>query len=390
MTHLFGYIFRQTLWPSLFFLLLLAGIVWLSQGLRMLDMVINRGQTAFTFLELTLYVLPNLLTFVLPIAVFCAVLYTLNRLYTDSEIVVMWAAGLSRWAIAAPVITLAFLVTLVGYLLNLYLMPLGYRAMKDRVYEIRADIATGLFREGAFTHPIRGLTVYVREVSSSGELKGIFVQDSRDPEAIATHMAEGGRLVRTLRGPMLIMRSGSSIRYAEEAGGEPLFIEFAEHQFLPEEFSRTTGQIARDYTERYLTELLFPDESIAWEKRNRGRLISEGHMRLATPLYNLVLPMIALVALLCGDFSRRGFALRISIAVGIAVAVRLLGVAAHSAVQDNLALAFLHYLVPVGAIAACALALSGLLPRLSWRRPGSDPPAPASPAQSSPSLQPAE
>jgi len=62
MTQFSGYIFRQTLWPTLFFLVVLTGVVWLSQGLKMLDVVINRGQTAGTFLELTMYVLPSLLT----------------------------------------------------------------------------------------------------------------------------------------------------------------------------------------------------------------------------------------------------------------------------------------------------------------------------------------
>ena len=359
MTQFFGYIFRQTLWPTLFFLLLLAGIVWLSQGLRMLDVVINRGQTAMTFLELTIYVLPSLLTYVLPISVFFAVLYTINRLYTDSEIVVMWAAGLSRWAIALPVVTLGILMTLVGFLLNLYLMPAGYRAMKDRVYEIRADIATGLFREGSFTYPISGMTVFVREVTPRGELRGIFVHDTRPKDGVATHMAEWGRLVRTRRGPMLIMENGTSIRYEDKTGSRPLFISFEQHQFLPEEFQNVSGHVPRDYNERYITELLSPDTTKAWERHNSGRLISEGHMRLSTPFYNLALPLIALVALLCGEFSRRGFAYRIGVAVVIGILVRLVGVGLHSVIQDNLALLALHYLLPLGTIAICSAALLG-------------------------------
>jgi lipopolysaccharide export system permease protein len=367
MTQFAGYIFRQTLWPTLFFLVLLTGVVWLSQGLKMLDVILNRGQTAGTFLELTVYVLPSLLTLVLPISLFCAVLYTLNRLYTDSEIVVMWSAGLGRWSIAAPIVVLALATTLVGYFLSLYLMPVGYRAMKDKIYEIRADIATGLFQEGSFTYPISGVTVYVREITPSGELKGIFVNDTRKGSG-GTHMAESGRLVRTPRGPMLIMKNGTSVRPMIEQGAGPLFVQFEEYQYLPEEFAQVQSAGTREYTERFLPELLAPDPKIPWELRNRGRLISEGHMRLSTPLFNLALPMIAIVSLLCGSFSRRGFAGRIVIAVVIALLARISAVAAHSLVQANLSLTLLHYLIPLGTIGVCALLLSGFDPRTALAR----------------------
>jgi len=361
MTQFSGYIFRQTLWPMLFFVVVLTGVVWMTQGLRMLDVVINRGQSAGTFLELSVFVLPSLLVLVLPISLFCAVLYTLNRLYTDSEVVVMFSIGLGRWSIALPIVVLAVIVTLIGYLLNLYLMPLGYRAMKDKVYEIRSDIATGLFREGAFTYPVPGLTVFVREVTGNGELKGIFVQDARPGKSIGTYMAESGRLVRTSRGPMLIMHQGTLIRYQEQAGANPIFVPFQDAQYLPQ-FSENMGETTRDYTERYLPELLNPNPNIPWDKQNRGRLISEGHMRLATPLYSIALPMIGIVSLLCGSFSRRGFGYRIIVAVALAIVVRLAGVAAHSLVQKHLNLIFIHYLIPLAAIGIGCIYLSGLDP----------------------------
>jgi len=359
MTQFSGYIFRQTLWPTLFFLVVLTGVVWMSQGLRMLDVVINRGQSAGTFLELTLLVVPSLLVLVLPIALLGAVLYTLNRLYTDSEVVVMWSAGLSRWAVAGPILALALAGMAVGYFLNLYLMPLCYGVMKDKVYEIRADIATGLFREGAFTYPIKGVTVFVREVTSSGVLKGIFVQDARSTQSAGTYMAESGRLVRTSKGPMLIMRNGTSVRTLPQSGGNPIFAQFAEYEYLPD-LAETQGPTARDYNERFLPELFNPDRNLPWDVKNRGRLISEGHMRLATPLYDLALPLIGISLLLCGSFSRRGFGLRILAAAGIAIFVRVGGVAAHSLVQSHLNLAFIHYLIPLATIAVCSAYLSGI------------------------------
>ena len=93
MRKLFFYLLRQTLGPFLLFTLLLTLVVWMTQSLRLLDLVINGGQSASTFAYLTLLMVPNLLVIIVPIALFGAALYTLNRLNTESELVVMWSAG---------------------------------------------------------------------------------------------------------------------------------------------------------------------------------------------------------------------------------------------------------------------------------------------------------
>jgi lipopolysaccharide export system permease protein len=158
---------------------------------------------------------------------------------------------------------------------------------------------------------------------------------------------------------MLIMRNGTSVRAVQQANGNPIFAQFAEYEYVPE-LADTQNNTAREYTERYLPELFNPNPNLPWDVKNRGRLISEGHMRLATPLYNLALPMIGIVSLLCGSFSRRGFGMRILTAVALAIVVRVAGVAAHSVVQNHLDLAFIHYLIPIVAIAICAAYLSGI------------------------------
>src|SRR5262245_57976386 len=196
-----SYMFRQIGMPLLFFTFVLTGVVWLSQSLRMLDLVINQSQSALTYLYLTLLALPQLMALILPFALFCAVLYALNRLYVESELVVTWAAAFSRWAAAGPVLVRAVAATGVGYCFSLFVMPAALREMKDPVFEMRADLVNTFVREGAFTNPIDGLTVYVSENNAGGEIRGILVHDARNPKAIATYMAQRGLLANTPAGP---------------------------------------------------------------------------------------------------------------------------------------------------------------------------------------------
>ena len=146
------YVLGQLIGPTALFAFLMTAVVWLTQSLRLLDLVINRGQSAPTFVYLTILILPSLLVIILPIAFFAGTLYSLTKLNTDSELVVMASAGYSRAQLAAPVMIAAGIVMALTYLCGLYLMPAGQRAMKDKVLDIRADVGAALLERGRVQH----------------------------------------------------------------------------------------------------------------------------------------------------------------------------------------------------------------------------------------------
>src|ERR1043166_7466648 len=79
MRKLFFYLLRQIVGPFLLFTLVLTLVVWMTQSLRLLDLVITRGQSAGFFLYLTMLILPSLLVVIAPIAFFGAALYALKK-----------------------------------------------------------------------------------------------------------------------------------------------------------------------------------------------------------------------------------------------------------------------------------------------------------------------
>lgn len=361
MNRLGRYIFLQCAGPLFFFTLILTGVVWLSQSLQMLDLVVNRGQSAGTFVYLSVLIFPSLLSDVLPIALFSAVFFTLHHLHNDSELVVMWSAGYSRWSIALPILTLATFAMVFNLFLNLYLMPAGYRAMKDEIYEIRSDLATQLIKEGTFTNPSKGLTVFIREATDTGELRGILVHDNRDKEHPTTYMAESGVLVRKDQEPELVMKEGN-IQSIHDPSRPPTFTSFERYSLDLSAFIAERGEVRREYRERFLSELFGPDPEKKWDVDNANRLRAEGHNRLAIPFYNIAFALIAVVGVAGGTFSRRGQGWRL-IPAGISVIlIRILGFATQNATSSTLAMAFLQYLLPLGTILICLFLIS------DWRR----------------------
>src|ERR1044072_4714586 len=96
------YIFRRTLASFALVLVSLTGVIWITQALRGIDLMTSQGQTIRTFLGITSLVIPALVLIIAPIALMIAISHTLNKLATDSEIIVMNAAGLSPLRLFRP------------------------------------------------------------------------------------------------------------------------------------------------------------------------------------------------------------------------------------------------------------------------------------------------
>lgn len=325
------YIMQQIAGPFGFFSLALTGVIWLTQSLRLLDVIITKGQTALTYAAFTGLALPSVLTLTLPAALFCAVLYTLNRLTMDHELVVLSAAGQSVWAIARPLMYLAAAIASIVYVTNLWIMPMTNRKMKDEVMEIRADLAATLLREGAFSNPIQGLTVYIRERDAGGEMRGILVHDNRNLNNPTTYMAERGVLIKSGGEPRLIMLNGNVQRRTAGDGSLSLLY-FKRYVYDLSEFMPDRSVRWKEPEERYLSELFFPDETMA-DRAHLGELRAEAHRRLTSPLYVLTLAFVAMAVLLSGPSSRTTQIWRIGAALGATLAVRLTGIGIENLVE---------------------------------------------------------
>lgn len=352
MRHVTRYILRQLLGPLAFLTFSLAAVVWLTQSLAFVDMIINRGLSAGRFFYMTLLLTPGFLAAILPIALFVAILYTYHRLTYDSEVVVMRAAGLSQHSLAAPAVLVASGVTAFGYLITLYLMPLGFSTFKDMQWIVRSNQASVLLQDGEFNNLAEGITAYVRERGPGGELHGILVHDARKPERPVTLLAERGVVLAGDKGPRFVLFEGNR-QEIETERGELSLLYFERYALDLDVFGQSPGLRWREPAERYLSSLLFPDMNDRNDASHVEELKAEGHNRIVSPLYNIVLAVIALGAVLSGEFNRRGEWARIAIAAGAAVVFEALGLGLVSVVTQQPALTFLLYAnVAVWLIAA--------------------------------------
>lgn len=356
MNHVSRYILRQLAGPLVFTTVALAAVVWLTQSLTFVDMIINRGLSGTRFLYLLLLLTPGFLLLILPIALFATIVYTYHRLTYDSELVVMRAAGFSPNALAVPALALAGIVTLIGFVISLYLMPLGFRTFKDLQFVIRSNQAAVLLQDGEFNAITKGVTAFIRERGPNGELRGILVHDRRDPEVAVTLMAERGLLLMGENGvPRFVLFEGNrqELRVKEQ---QVTLMTFERNALDLDILGETPGTRWREPAERYLATLLWPEDTRN-DRAYANELRAEGHNRLVAPLYALVLAAIAIAALLSGEFNRRGEWGRIILASVAAVLIEAMGLGLHSIIVRRPELTPFLYLAPIVAMFAALFVL---------------------------------
>jgi lipopolysaccharide export system permease protein len=363
-----SYILRLILRPFLFFVLVFTGVIWLGQSLKLIDIVVNNGQSARTFLEFTLLLLPTVESIVLPIAAFAATLFTMNRLAQESEIVAMFAAGSSGTSLLRPVAAFAVPVMIATFALTLFAMPASQRSLRDRISEIRGDVAAAFLREGSFQSPVRGITVYLRGMGAPGELLGIFVHDERDRESVTTYTAKRAVLLGEGADARLVMFDGIAQTALRHEANALTVLRFDQFTYDLSRLADTDGNRRRKPSELFLTELLAMNEAEAGQ-RPLGAYRAEAHEALSSPLYTLALPLLAVAFVITGGFRRHGFTGRILAATVACVGLRLVGLGLKAATSAAAGFWPTMYLPPVLGVALALWLVAG--------RPSPWPPSPA-------------
>lgn len=352
MSLLQRYLWTQALWPLIISLSALAGLALLTQSLSTLDLIVENRQSALTFLYITVLALPQLIGIIMPLAVFMAVLYALNRLNVDSELVVAKSIGSSPWQISSPIVRLATYALIAHLIINLVVQPLSFRTMRKELLSVRTDLASQMVRPGEFVTPTPGLTVYAREIQPNGNMEDVLIRDARNNDQVITYTAKTGKLARTDESARLILTNGILQHLEDDGALRPT--SFGQYEINLTEIMALDPVLRLKTSDRFLHELLRPDPREYSNKNFKQSLLAEGHARLSTPLYNVALVLLALAFLVRGQFQKLGYGRRIAVCAFTGFVIRLSGFGLASAAEGDPALNTLQYALPI-AVSAISL-----------------------------------
>jgi lipopolysaccharide export system permease protein len=321
------YIVRTTFGAFLLVLGSLTSVIWVTHILRDIDLVTNQGQTVFVFLGVTALLVPALVLIIAPLAFMLAVAHALNKLNTDSEIIVMNASGMSPWRIFLPFLTVALIVSGLVAAVSAYIAPKCLRELRTQLTKVRADLIANIVQPGRFT-PLEGgrLTFHIRERRPNGELIGLFIDDRRDVSERATFLAERGQLVENETSTFLVLEQGS-VQRLEAKNRDPTIVQFERYAFDLTQFSGANATPTFNATERYIWDLVNPDSEDPYVKANGPRIRTELHDRLVAPIYPLAFAVLTFAILGAPRTTRESRGLSLALAIALVTALRMSGFA---------------------------------------------------------------
>ncbi|MGN1091606.1 MAG: LPS assembly protein LptD [Alphaproteobacteria bacterium] len=328
-----AYITKQLLLGFVLILIGMTALIWLSQSLRMIDWIVNKGVSVNLFVELTLLVLPNFITIITPIAFFVVLLFVYSRLLSDKELVVMKACGMSAWDLARPAFFTAGILSIVGYVMTLWLVPYSVSRFKELQFKIRNNLAQVVIQEGEFNPVTGGVVAYVRVFKPNGELEGIFIHDDRNPKERSVMVAKSGLYVMGEGQAQIILYNGTHQKYNRQ---KEIFSSMSfEKNVVSFEENRTNKVRTLTEAELPLRRLISVKPEELTELQYRKYKV-EAIERLIQPLYAFTYLFVALLSLLLGFYNRRGQSSRIYVAVLSVVILQCLSLSFENLSNKNL------------------------------------------------------
>ncbi len=345
------YIAKQIWVGFLLVALSLMSMLWLTQSLKFVEMVTDKGLPVYLFIEMTSLLMPRVFTILSPIALFVAVMFVYNRLITDSELIVMKAVGISSFMIARAAIGVGVIMAIFNIFVLNYGIPVAESKFRDLEYEVKNSFTKMMLREGSFTSFKNNMTVFIDKFEGEGSVKGIIVSDGKKREEKVITVAESGMIEYTDIGPKILLKNGTRQVMNKKSG------QFSSMRF--DDYVVDFGDVSKakkkkeSVREKGIKELLEDAKNPKIGQKERRAFKAEAHRRIIAPFFNLIFAMLACVGLLVANFNRRGQGRVITISILVMIVLQALDMSFSNMARKNewvICLMYLNCFVPLGVI----------------------------------------
>lgn len=305
------YLFREIFYTFLSVILVTLLIAVSNKFVRLVTKMSYGEISPEVLFQAILLQIPELLAFLLPVALFLGILLCLSKLFADNEIPVMFACGLSWRHLIYVSLILALIAMLLAGLFTCFLGPKIAKHREQLLQKEGLMFLVQIIAPGKF-HSLGDHTViYIGDLSDNRqELKHLFVMHQKDKEKKEESpwqliTAERGKLIKDQQKGLTYLQLQDGYRYSGHHD-EFTVIEFGTYQKLLEQ---------KDLNQELSFHRTMPTKML-WDKPVPSNL-AELQWRLSVPLSA---PLLALLAIPLSRVSpRQGRYGRLFIAVLICI-----------------------------------------------------------------------
>ncbi|MDZ4095935.1 MAG: LptF/LptG family permease, partial [Paracoccaceae bacterium] len=266
------------------------------------------------------------------------------------------------------VLCFGLIATVMTLILAHVLVPASRTALAKRSVEISQNVTARFLNDGQFMHPAPGITLYIRELTQTGELRDVFLADDRSASTRALYTAKRALLVRDATGDApalkLVMIDGM-VQTLARANNRMVVTRFADVTYDIGALLVGSSRNNRNLQELSTAELLSATPALMAETgQGRAAFLFEGHSRFSEPFMATAAALIGFAALLLGSFSRFGLWRQILLAVLALIGLQLINTSVTGiALQDARAWPLAYAAPGIGIVASLGLLWLAQRPR---------------------------
>ena len=173
------YLIKETLKSQLAILFILLVIFLAQQLVRVLGSAVNGNVPVDVILPLLGLGMPTMAQLMLPLSLFLALLLTLGRLYSESEITVMQACGIGPNALVKVGLILSIVTAVIAAYNSLYLTPWALKKQVEVVENAKANPSASAITPGQFISSNNGNFVLFVDKVKGDQLSDIYLFQTR-------------------------------------------------------------------------------------------------------------------------------------------------------------------------------------------------------------------
>jgi LPS export ABC transporter permease LptG/LPS export ABC transporter permease LptF len=194
------YIFKEILFPSIIALVALTFVAFLAFSREigwLLELIVRQTATISEIWAISAAILPNVLTFTIPMAVLVGILTGFGRMSSDSEAIAFRASGLSMIRLLVPVMLLGAIAWAGSLAINAWLAPEKASQLRELRYQIAAKQVSLEIKPRVFNEDLTNLVLYVQNTAREAfRWDGIMLANMTQPDQPSVTFARSGNLVK--------------------------------------------------------------------------------------------------------------------------------------------------------------------------------------------------
>ena len=204
-----GYYFVQEFLKNYLSILLAFGlIIWITQAVRLLDLIGEEGNSIKTYFLYIISIMPKVFSKISLIIFFLSLVVTISKFEVHNELGALWFSGLEKKKFINYLIKSSLILILILVIIRCFIVPYFSNYSRYLLLTTGVSAIGPLLKQNNFNNPLKKLTIYVGKKNQINELEDIILfEDNADIKK--TIIAKSGAIINDNNKNLLVLVDGS-------------------------------------------------------------------------------------------------------------------------------------------------------------------------------------